>query len=614
MLSTCQHATIVFISALLPLAGSFSTGFPRVPTAHHARIAAPQLCQPQNSPWDEINRFATSAFKHVEETLQPQFPPPEPASEAVPEPRSVARHAPVKAADTATIIDKPIEIEEAVAAVKPLLDETAPPPVTVSVTPVDVTLVTPVPAPAPAPAPAPVPEPQPERRSGPLLKVVGIGGGGCSTVSRLPHALGAHLGEGVELVMVNTDAQALERDAVTAVEAAAAAAASDSDSDDAFSAAAAEAAITSFQMGEAFLYGQGAGGRPAWGADAAEAEADKLRAELEGADMVFLTAGMGGGTGSGAAPVVARIAKEAGCLTVAVVSSPFGFEGGARADVADGAIGALSAEVDVLVVMKNERLLTMLPPGLTVKQALHAADEIARQAIVGVASLVAANQLINVDMADVRSVMENAGPGLISLGRASGNGRANAAVEAALTSPLLDIKLERGMAPAPARPPLLSLARTHTRTHAHVHTHTHAHRCPLALRCCPPLPQSADARTLSRGAPPSPSTRCTPSASASRLSSTTTRRYHHLCRHARPLSPSRPLNLSLAFTRLHAPSHTFARARAGHLRCHGRPDARARRDRRHPHRHRLLATALAAPAHLRRVCLPPAAAAALDHG
>ena len=282
-----------------------------------------------------------------------------------------------------------------------------------------------------------------ESQNGPVLKVVGIGGGGCSTVARMPYALGSNLGESVQLIMLNTDAQALEHASQTAATAISEAAANAPPSEAGAPPAGQMPPITTIPIGENFLYGQGAGGHANWGRDAAMAAADEILEQIDGADMVFVTAGMGGGTGSGAAPVVAELAKAAGCLTVAVVSSPFGFEGGTRSAVADAGIAELREHVDVLVVVQNERLLSLLPPDLPIQETLFAADEVARQAIVGVASLVASSQLINVDLADVRSVMQDAGLGLISIGRASGEGRAAAAVDAALSSPLLDIKLER---------------------------------------------------------------------------------------------------------------------------------------------------------------------------
>ena len=282
------------------------------------------------------------------------------------------------------------------------------------------------------------------RGPGPVLKVVGIGGGGCSTVSRLPSALGNLIGESVDLVMLNTDSQALgihKSEAAQAVEAYAALSGGDASSSRASSRA--SAAIRTMALGQSALGGKGAGGVAANGAMAAEEAEDAIRQQLDGADLVFLTAGMGGGTGSGGAPIVARAARSTGAVTVALVSKPFEFEGGQRARVAAEAIEELSEHADVLVVVENERLLDLLPEGASVAEALATADDVARQAIIGVATLIGTSQLINVDLADVRSVMRDAGRGLITIGRGSGAGGASAAVESALSSPLLNIKLER---------------------------------------------------------------------------------------------------------------------------------------------------------------------------
>ena len=303
---------------------------------------------------------------------------------------------------------------------------------------------------------------QEERQQLAQIKVVGIGGGGSNTVARVPHALSSMLNgvgpagatsasSALHMLIVNTDAQALSTSHAAASEAAAevVAARSAADaSDPAGPGGGSAVSISSLQIGGAALGGLGTGGDASAGRRAAEAAEAQLRSELEGAEMVFLTAGMGGGTGSGAAPVIARIAKEVGALAVAVVSTPFAFEGGSRADVAEAAIAELEAEVDVMVVVRNERLLGLLPPDVPLKQTLEAADEVARQAIVGVASLVSTSQMINVDFADVRSVMAGAGRGLISIGRARGPRRAQEAVRAALTSPLLDVALHevRGLA------------------------------------------------------------------------------------------------------------------------------------------------------------------------
>lgn len=284
-------------------------------------------------------------------------------------------------------------------------------------------------------------EPMDAPRAGPVLKVVGVGGGGCNTVSNLPSALGGLLGSSVELLMLNTDTQALHHNARDAARDAAAAL-EEGEGDEAARGGPSAAAITTVALGEETLHGNGAGGVAANGKAAAVASEAVLRERFADTDLIFITAGMGGGTGSGAAPVVARLAKESGAVTVALVSIPFGFEGSPRAAVAAAAVAELEAHVDVLVVVENERLLALLPAGPTVQEALDVADNVARQAILGVATLIGTSQLINVDLADVRSVMRNAGRGLIAIGRGSGPERADAAVDAALASPLLDLRLE----------------------------------------------------------------------------------------------------------------------------------------------------------------------------
>ncbi len=286
----------------------------------------------------------------------------------------------------------------------------------------------------------------------PTMKIFGVGGGGGNTVARIPAALSAMLhgmGEAadatahatLEMCLLNTDTQALALSEATATQAASDAAAA-AERCRRSSAATDAVAVSALQLGAETLRGLGAGGVPERARRAAEEQSAAIRTQLGGADLVFLTAGMGGGTGSGAAPVVARLAKESGALVVAVVSTPFTFEGGARHEVAQAAIEELGAHTDVLVVVHNERLGQLLPPDLPLTDTMHAADEVARQAIVGVASMLASSQTINVDFADVQAVMRGAGRGLISIGRADGEGAAQAAVEAALSSPLLDVKLE----------------------------------------------------------------------------------------------------------------------------------------------------------------------------
>ena len=288
----------------------------------------------------------------------------------------------------------------------------------------------------------------------PKIMIFGVGGGGGNTVARIPSALSSMLsgmGEAadsatsatLEMCLLNTDVQALTVSAAAATRACADAAAASNARNPRSEGAADAVVVSSVQLGGSSLRGLGAGGVPERARRAAEEAADLIRSRVLGADLVFLTAGMGGGTGSGAAPVVARLASESGALVVAVVSTPFGFEGSTRHDTAQAAIEELGKHVDVLVVVHNEKLIQILPDGLPLSDALHAADEVAAQAIVSVAAMLAASQTINVDFADVEAIMRGAGRGLITIGRAAGAGAAQAAVQAALSSPLLDVTLEQ---------------------------------------------------------------------------------------------------------------------------------------------------------------------------
>ena len=245
------------------------------------------------------------------------------------------------------------------------------------------------------------------------IKVVGIGGGGSNTVNRMVQVLGPTPDSGVEFVCMNTDTQALTE----------------------------ALAPTTVQLGAESTRGLGAGGKPEVGQGAAlESEADIL-ACVGGQDMVLVTAGMGGGTGSGAAPEVARIARESGALTVGVVCKPFGFEGMKRRKQAEAAVERLREEVDVLIVIANDQLLKIAPPNLRLVDSFALADEVMRQGIVGLTDILVRTGLVNIDFADLRSVMTGAGLGLLGVGRASGRDRAVEAAMAAVSSPLLDIPL-----------------------------------------------------------------------------------------------------------------------------------------------------------------------------
>jgi cell division protein FtsZ len=243
-----------------------------------------------------------------------------------------------------------------------------------------------------------------------VVKVVGIGGGGCNAVNRM---IDAGL-RGVEFVAVNTDAQALLM----------------SDAE------------TKIHIGRELTRGLGAGSDPAVGQQAAEAHRDEISHALDGADMVFITAGEGGGTGTGAAPVIAEIAKSQGALTIAVITRPFGFEGRRRAAQAEAGINRLREKVDTQIVIPNDRLLSIADEKTSMVNAFRMADEILLQGVSGIADLITTPGLINTDFADVRMIMHDAGSALMGIGRASGEGRALAAARAAIASPLLEASIE----------------------------------------------------------------------------------------------------------------------------------------------------------------------------
>jgi cell division protein FtsZ len=180
---------------------------------------------------------------------------------------------------------------------------------------------------------------------------------------------------------------------------------------------------------------------PDLGRRAVEENKEEIQEAVKGADMVFVTCGLGGGTGSGASPIVARTAKELGCLTVGVVTKPFSFEGRQRARIAEAALEELRKEVDAIIIIPNERLLSTIDKGTTVKNAFAMCDEILRQAVEGISDLITTPGLINIDFADIRTVMENAGPALMGIGSASGENRAIEAAKAAINSPLLDVSI-----------------------------------------------------------------------------------------------------------------------------------------------------------------------------
>ncbi len=251
-----------------------------------------------------------------------------------------------------------------------------------------------------------------EKRLGASIRVIGIGGAGSNAVDRM---IQVGIPE-VDFVAVNTDAQALAR----------------------------SEASHRVVLGEGFTKGLGAGGDPQIGAEAAERSKDQLSGAVAGADLVFVAAGMGGGTGTGASPVVARVAREHGALTIAVVTQPFAFEGSRRQAVAEEGIRCLQEEADTLVVVSNDRLLEVVNERISLDIAFRVADEVLRQGIQGISELVTEPGLINVDFADVRSIMGGGGGALISVGHGEGAAKAESAAKMALGSPLLGIESIHG--------------------------------------------------------------------------------------------------------------------------------------------------------------------------
>lgn len=242
------------------------------------------------------------------------------------------------------------------------------------------------------------------------IKVIGIGGGGNNAVNRM---VNANINS-AEFVAVNTDKQALLM----------------------------SRAKHRIQIGEKLTRGLGAGADPDIGAKAAEESKEMLKDMLEGTDLVFITAGMGGGTGTGAAPVVAQIAKEMGILTIAVVTKPFSFEGRRRMENAERGIKELKSCVDTLVVIPNEKLLKIVPKGTAIVEAFRTADDVLRQGIQGISDLIVTPSLINLDFADVKTIMKNKGLAHMGLGRGKGENRTIEAVRQAVSSPLLETTIE----------------------------------------------------------------------------------------------------------------------------------------------------------------------------
>jgi cell division protein FtsZ len=242
------------------------------------------------------------------------------------------------------------------------------------------------------------------------IKVIGVGGGGCNGVNRMITS-GV---TGIEFWAINTDAQALAQSQAT----------------------------RRLQIGQKLTRGLGAGGNPAIGQKAAEESREEIAHALENTDLVFITAGMGGGTGTGAAPIVAEIAKEMGCLTVGVVTRPFTFEGRRRTNQAEDGINAFQTQVDTLIVIPNNQLLQVIPPETPVQEAFRVADDILRQGVQGISDIITIPGLVNVDFADVRAVMADAGSALMGIGIGSGKSRAREAAVAAISSPLLESSID----------------------------------------------------------------------------------------------------------------------------------------------------------------------------
>ncbi|MDD2400606.1 MAG: cell division protein FtsZ [Clostridia bacterium] len=242
------------------------------------------------------------------------------------------------------------------------------------------------------------------------IKVIGVGGGGNNAVNRM---IETGL-KGVEFIAVNTDAQALFL----------------------------SKAENKIQIGTKLTRGLGAGANPDVGLKAAEESRNDIEAALKGADMVFVTAGMGGGTGTGAAPVVAEIAKELGALTVGVVTKPFTFEGRKRSNQAETGIANIKSKVDTLIVIPNEKLLQVVDKNTTINDAFRVADDVLLQGVQGISDLIAVPGLINLDFADVKTIMKDTGAALMGIGTASGENRASVAARTAISSPLLETSIE----------------------------------------------------------------------------------------------------------------------------------------------------------------------------
>jgi cell division protein FtsZ len=247
-------------------------------------------------------------------------------------------------------------------------------------------------------------------KTGPKIKVIGVGGSGCNAVSRMARCSI----QGIELIAVNTDAQDLKSCL----------------------------ARYKLQIGEKITQGLGAGMNPEIGAAAACETKEEISKTLQGADMVFIACGLGGGTGSGAAPIIAEIAQNQGALTIAVVTKPFSFEGRQRKIIAEKALEELQDKTDTLLIIPNDKILSFIDKDTTLLSAFWACDEILREAVQGISDLIVLPGIINVDFADVKTIMKNSGPALFGTGKAKGEKRAESAVNKSLESPLLDFSIK----------------------------------------------------------------------------------------------------------------------------------------------------------------------------
>lgn len=254
-----------------------------------------------------------------------------------------------------------------------------------------------------------MPQIKPEVEAFARIKVIGVGGSGKNAVN---HMINSKV-KGVDFIAVNTDAQDLHH----------------------------SLAKKKIHIGKNLTRGLGAGMNPELGKRAVEETKEEIQESIKGADMVFIACGMGGGTGSGAAPVIARTAKESGCLTVAVVTKPFFFEGQQRMKIAEDAIEELKNAVDALIIIPNDRLLQTIDKGTTAKNAFATCDNILKQAVEGISDLITTPGIINIDFADIRAVMQDAGAALMGIGTASGDNRAEEAAKMAISSPLLEVSI-----------------------------------------------------------------------------------------------------------------------------------------------------------------------------